>query len=154
MIKLIFPPFWSPSQPYLSTPSLAAYLKKMGYEVDQKDFNLEVFESILDVEFLEKCRDKLPLSNEQFINRAEFCIQNVESYKSLIRSQDSLNLESYLRCIAFFHFVSVLFIQLIQKKLLILKAMRVNINGIIVIRYNNASKMRLMTQLHRGLQIA
>jgi len=38
---LLFPPFWSATQPYLSLPALTAYLRKQGHEVKQRDMNLE-----------------------------------------------------------------------------------------------------------------
>lgn len=39
-VKLIFPPKWSYSQPYLSLPTLTAYLRKNGITVEQYDLNL------------------------------------------------------------------------------------------------------------------
>lgn len=39
--KLLFPPKWSYSQPYLSLPSLTAVLREKGIQVEQYDLNLE-----------------------------------------------------------------------------------------------------------------
>ena len=36
-VKLIFPPFWMPSHPYLSVPSLVAFLQRQGLDVTQVD---------------------------------------------------------------------------------------------------------------------
>jgi hypothetical protein len=39
-LHLIFPPQWSPFQPFLSTPSLKAYLQNKGHRVLQSDWNV------------------------------------------------------------------------------------------------------------------
>jgi len=46
-VYLIFPPMWSPKQPYLSLPSLTAYLKMHGFQVRQRDLNIETFNDFL-----------------------------------------------------------------------------------------------------------
>lgn len=40
-ILLIFPPVWTPETPYLSTPTLTAWLRKKGWDVSQMDLNIE-----------------------------------------------------------------------------------------------------------------
>src|SRR3989304_767050 len=45
--KLIFPPQWIPTQPYLSIPSLTAFLKANHYDVEQMDINVSFYEDIL-----------------------------------------------------------------------------------------------------------
>ncbi len=49
---LIFPPYWEPSMPYLSLPSLTSYLRHHGYEIDQWDLNLAFHEKLLDADYL------------------------------------------------------------------------------------------------------
>jgi len=44
---LIFPAQWYPTQPYLSTPYLTAYLRSMGWQAAQRDFNIESYERFL-----------------------------------------------------------------------------------------------------------
>jgi anaerobic magnesium-protoporphyrin IX monomethyl ester cyclase len=39
-LHVIFPPQWSPFQPFLSTPSLKAYLEQRGHRVAQSDWNV------------------------------------------------------------------------------------------------------------------
>jgi radical SAM superfamily enzyme YgiQ (UPF0313 family) len=46
-ILLIFPPLSDPMYPYLSLPSLAAFLRQNGYNVIQKDLNIETYNSLL-----------------------------------------------------------------------------------------------------------
>ena len=41
-VLLVFPPDWFPSEPYLSLPTLTAFLRSAGHEVVQKDVNLEM----------------------------------------------------------------------------------------------------------------
>ncbi|MHC4269980.1 MAG: hypothetical protein ACYSTS_16150 [Planctomycetota bacterium] len=43
-VMLIFPPDWYPSKPYLSLPTLTAFLRKAGHCVVQKDVNLEMYD--------------------------------------------------------------------------------------------------------------
>ena len=49
---LIFPPQWIPYRPYLSLPSLAAYLRQNGIDVEQRDFNIEAFDLMLSKDYL------------------------------------------------------------------------------------------------------
>ena len=44
---LIFPAQWYPTQPYLSTPYLTAYLRAKGWDVDQRDFNIASYDHFL-----------------------------------------------------------------------------------------------------------
>ena len=46
-VMLLFPPDWYPSEPYLSLPTLTAFLRKAGHEVIQKDVNLEMYDWFL-----------------------------------------------------------------------------------------------------------
>ncbi|QPJ65051.1 MAG: radical SAM protein [Candidatus Nitrohelix vancouverensis] len=56
---LIFPPQWYPSQPYLSLPTLTAYLQKQGFEADQFDFNIESYDILLSRPYLEECVEQI-----------------------------------------------------------------------------------------------
>ncbi|MCF6156367.1 MAG: B12-binding domain-containing radical SAM protein [Candidatus Brocadia sp.] len=46
-VVLIFPPQWTPMQPYLSIPALTAYLQNHGISVNQCDLNLDFYEKLL-----------------------------------------------------------------------------------------------------------
>lgn len=46
-VSLLFPPSWLPSQPYLSLPTLTAFLRKHGVEVIQRDINIEFLETLM-----------------------------------------------------------------------------------------------------------
>ena len=60
---LIFPPFWSASQPYLSLPCIAAYLKKCGMDVEQIDLNLQIYDYVLSKKFILKCIERIKNQN-------------------------------------------------------------------------------------------
>ena len=50
---LIFPAQWYPTQPYLSTPYLTAYLRAKGWEVEQRDFNIASYDHFLSAPLLQ-----------------------------------------------------------------------------------------------------
>jgi anaerobic magnesium-protoporphyrin IX monomethyl ester cyclase len=50
---LIFPAQWYPTQPYLSTPYLTAYLRAKGWAVDQRDFNIASYDHFLSAPLLQ-----------------------------------------------------------------------------------------------------
>jgi hypothetical protein len=54
-VTLLFPPQWSPTQSYLSLPSLTGYLRQRGIQVEQRDVNLTFYEYALDPDVL--CRN-------------------------------------------------------------------------------------------------
>jgi len=58
-VLLIFPPQWIPYGPYLSLPSLCAYLKSNGINVVQKDFNIEAYDLLLSERYLKGLKERL-----------------------------------------------------------------------------------------------
>jgi radical SAM superfamily enzyme YgiQ (UPF0313 family) len=58
-VLLVFPPQWTPFRPYLSLPSLAAYLRQQGITVVQKDFNLEAYDLMLSEGYLRRIGERL-----------------------------------------------------------------------------------------------
>ena len=59
-VMLVFPPDWYPSEPYLSLPTLTAFLRMAGHEVVQKDVNLEMYEWFFSGDFLRRILRKVP----------------------------------------------------------------------------------------------
>ena len=51
---LIFCPYWEPSMPYLSLPSLSSHLRLNGHTVDQWDLNLRFHEEAFNQTYLEE----------------------------------------------------------------------------------------------------
>ena len=59
-VMLVFPPDWYPSEPYLSLPTLTAFLREAGHEVSQKDVNLEMYDWFFSGDFLQRVLKKVP----------------------------------------------------------------------------------------------
>ena len=59
-VMLVFPPDWYPSEPYLSLPTLTAFLRKAGHTVVQKDVNLEMYDWFFSADFLRRVLKKVP----------------------------------------------------------------------------------------------
>src|SRR3954449_3753064 len=60
-LLLVFPPQWSPFQPALSLPSLAAWLKRAGFAVRSLDLNLVFYEWLMS----EECAELLCQQTEE-----------------------------------------------------------------------------------------
>jgi len=59
-VMLVFPPDWYPSEPYLSLPTLTAFLRRAGHEVVQKDVNLEMYDWYFSADFLKRVLKRVP----------------------------------------------------------------------------------------------
>ena len=64
-ILLVFPPDWYPSEPYLSLPTLTAFLRSAGHDVVQKDVNLEMYDWYFSRDFLRRILKKVPQQLER-----------------------------------------------------------------------------------------
>ncbi len=73
-VMLVFPPDWFPSEPYLSLPTLTAFIRAAGHEVVQKDVNLEMYDWYFSADFLRRVLKRVP--------------QQLERLKKLSRSRD------------------------------------------------------------------
>ena len=111
-VMLIFPPDWYPSEPYLSLPTLTAFLRRAGYDVVQKDVNLEMYDWYFSADFLKRVLKRVPqqldrlkrlardrgLSEEETQLQLALCectrsrmadlIEQAERAKAIIRSPD------------------------------------------------------------------
>lgn len=113
---LIFPPISDPLCPYLSLPSLTAFLRQKGYDVIQKDVNIEAYHALLTKkklqDFYKKISQKfkvlknkrrfLPAERLQYLKFAEALltapdtIKNIERAKRVLRDTKVFyNLEQY-----------------------------------------------------------
>jgi hypothetical protein len=72
---LIFPAQWYPTQPYLSTPYLTAYLRAKGWEVDQRDFNIESYDRFLSPKILRNSVNKMEKKVRQIREKSSFSIK-------------------------------------------------------------------------------
>ncbi|MCM8792755.1 MAG: B12-binding domain-containing radical SAM protein [Candidatus Omnitrophica bacterium] len=109
-IMLLFPPVFQPFQPYLSLPSLTAFLERKGYKVIQRDINIEAYDRFLTEKMLKVSyknalkrfvylKYKTPLSSEEereylllseVILNASSLIKNIEKFKNTFKDKDSL----------------------------------------------------------------
>ncbi len=116
-VLLLFPPSWHPSQPYLSLPSLTAFLRQNGIgDVVQRDLNIELLDILLTKrtcnEFYRKILDELKYGNgvsrnssydqekyQALHEAAETLPQimdKVEPAKNTLRSEGFYDLEKYM----------------------------------------------------------
>ncbi|MCX9085268.1 MAG: PqqD family peptide modification chaperone [Candidatus Methanoperedens sp.] len=108
LTKLIFPPQWIPTQPYLSLPSLTAFLKENNCDVEQIDVNVTFFDHLLSKKGLQDHYDKVKKDFGKFENLNElspqlqnqyvvlsgsmlfgdYVIENVTDAKNIIKNKD------------------------------------------------------------------
>ncbi|OOP57138.1 MAG: B12-binding domain-containing radical SAM protein [Candidatus Brocadia carolinensis] len=122
-VLLLFPPSWHPSQPYLSLPSLTAFLRQNGVSnVVQRDMNIELLDILLTEktcrEFYQKILDKLkhrdssgslssgaPFDQEKrraLIHAVETIpalVKRVEPAKHTLRSEGFYDLDRYIESV-------------------------------------------------------
>lgn len=119
-VLLLFPPSWHPSQPYLSLPSLTAFLRQNGIsDVRQRDLNIELLDILLTKktcsEFYKKITDKLKSMEsastyshgyqEKYKTLANAAgtiptvIDKIESAKNTLRSEGFYELEQYIESV-------------------------------------------------------
>ncbi len=117
-ISLLFPPTWHPSQPYLSLPSLAGFLKQAGISgVSQRDLGIEILDLILSqtygAEIYERLLDKVKElekgprtesshgSEEHYghvveaLGRFPYLIDRIEPAKEALRGEEFFDIDSY-----------------------------------------------------------
>ena len=126
-VMLIFPPDWYPSKPYLSLPTLTAFLRKAGHSVVQKDVNLEMYNWFFSEDCLQFILEKIPrqlerlnklpgdqrLTDEVVKLRQALrectnpCIttlaKKAKSAKAIVRSQDFYNVDKLEWAMNVFH---------------------------------------------------
>ena len=116
-VMLIFPPDWYPSEPYLSLPSLTAFLRRAGHHVVQKDVNLEMYDWYFSADFLKRVLKRVPrqldrlkklgrdrgLTDEETALQMALCectrsriavmIEQAERAKEIVRSSDFYDID-------------------------------------------------------------
>ncbi|MCP5003356.1 MAG: radical SAM protein [Planctomycetes bacterium] len=131
-VMLLFPPDWFPSEPYLSLPTLTAFLRRAGHEVFQKDINLEMYDWFFSRDFLYHVLRRVPsqlkrlkdLSNVRKLNDKELSLEQslqkctrsqidevaikVETAKTIVRSQKFYDVDKLEWAIHAFHEVTAL----------------------------------------------
>jgi radical SAM superfamily enzyme YgiQ (UPF0313 family) len=108
LTKLIFPPQWIPTQPYLSLPTLAAFLKANNCDVEQIDINVSFYDDLLSKnrlsDYYEKAKNKIqeleclnelsPELQKQYaalsssILFGEYVLENVNDAKKILKNKE------------------------------------------------------------------
>lgn len=122
---LVFPPFWSASQPYLSLPCIASYLKVRGFNVEQIDLNLQIYDYVLSKPFLEQRMHKileknaehqLFENNNELLETLSFLSRNIEKYKKMYRSEEALDIKKYTKCFSLIEYCLAIISKLYEKE--------------------------------------
>lgn len=86
LTKLIFPPQWIPTQPYLSLPALTAYLKANNCEVEQIDINVSFFDHLLSKNGLSDHLERAQTKIKEFESKNELSPRLQKHYAALCSS--------------------------------------------------------------------
>src|SRR3989304_4713090 len=119
-VLLLFPPSWHPSQPYLSLPSLTAFLRQNGIsEVRQRDLNIELLDILLTKkecsEFYQRIIDKIKSMGSASVYSSDYrekyqtlvdavetipaVMDKVETAKNTLRSEGFYDLGKYMESV-------------------------------------------------------
>jgi anaerobic magnesium-protoporphyrin IX monomethyl ester cyclase len=120
-LHVIFPPQWSPFQPFLSTPSLKAYLQTKGFHVRQSDWNVDFYEFFFDksrlggaVDRLEKYIRELPAKYENYRNQAYLALGILSDFHRKRELVDRLRSKACVENVDDFHASVMAFKQLLR----------------------------------------
>jgi anaerobic magnesium-protoporphyrin IX monomethyl ester cyclase len=83
LTKLIFPPQWIPTQPYLSLPTLTAYLRANNCDIEQIDVNVSFYDHILSETGLSDYLDRARSKFKELENNMELSSQLQKQYAAL-----------------------------------------------------------------------
>jgi hypothetical protein len=83
LTKLLFPPQWIPTQPYLSLPSLTAFLKANDCNVEQKDINISFYDALLSKSGLRSFYERANLKFQELDSRRELSPKLQKQYAAL-----------------------------------------------------------------------
>ncbi len=86
LTKLLFPPQWIPTQPYLSLPSLTAFLKANGRDVEQIDINVSFYDHLLSRKALHASYERSYLRFQELESRKELSRAFQKQYATLSSS--------------------------------------------------------------------
>ncbi len=90
---LLFPPEWVPTAPYLALPSLTAVLRQHGYEVVQKDVNIEMYDLFFSDAFLiwVKARMDMQVRELEGKERAGWLTDQEAERKNLLKAKAGID---------------------------------------------------------------
>ena len=96
-LLLIFPPIWDSSQPFLSIPSLTAYIRANGYEVIQRDLDIEFQDTITSSKYLKDLIEnkQINLSENDLKNTIEPIVKNIDNAKKTLKNSELFDKDEY-----------------------------------------------------------
>lgn len=83
LTKLLFPPQWIPTQPYLSLPSLTAFLKANDYNVEQNDINISFYDALLSKSGLSSFYERINQKFQELDSKRELSSRLQKQYAAL-----------------------------------------------------------------------
>jgi radical SAM superfamily enzyme YgiQ (UPF0313 family) len=86
LTKLLFPPQWIPTQPYLSLPSLTAFLKANHCNVEQSDINVSFYDELLSKRGLKSSHERNCLKFQEIDSKKELSSELQKQYAALSSS--------------------------------------------------------------------
>ncbi|KCZ72676.1 Fe-S oxidoreductase [Candidatus Methanoperedens nitroreducens] len=86
LTKLLFPPQWIPTQPYLSLPSLFAFLKANYCDVEQMDINVSFYDDLLSKQGLSAFYEKVYSKFQDLESQKELSPHLQKQYTALSSS--------------------------------------------------------------------
>ncbi len=86
LTKLLFPPQWIPTQPYLSLPSLTAFLEANHCNVEQSDINVSFYDELLSKNGLKSFHERNYLKFQEIDSKKELSSELQKQYAALSSS--------------------------------------------------------------------
>lgn len=83
LTKLLFPPQWIPTQPYLSIPTLTAFLKANGCDVEQVDLNVTFYDNLLSRQSLRALYERAYSKFQELDSKKELTSEFQKQYTAL-----------------------------------------------------------------------
>ncbi|MDO9097080.1 MAG: radical SAM protein, partial [Candidatus Methanoperedens sp.] len=83
LTKLLFPPQWIPTQPYLSLPSLTAFLKANNCDVEQMDINVSFYDALLSKSGIRSFYERANLKFQELESKRELSSKLQKQYAAL-----------------------------------------------------------------------
>ena len=79
---LIFPPLWNPEVPHIALPILSAQLNYNKFDTTVFDYNIDFFNYIYNVDFLENCLEKIKQNKSELAYKLEAYYGKNGKYKN------------------------------------------------------------------------
>lgn len=82
-VLLIFPPVWLPDVPFLSTPTLTAFLKQKAINVEQIDLNIAFWNYLYSISFITRLHSKIQNKLSVFFKKKHISLKEKNIIKKI-----------------------------------------------------------------------